>query len=193
MGKILLSLAMSLVLSGSAIPQDQDSEGKITGGGARFTSATYGLTFTVDPKYVEISVDPDDLKKSERENHKVLCVGKGKQAEDPIFISLAVVQKVEEGTDLKAFRESVEKALSTEYDTLKKLGNTAIDANAVRAGYKMEGKGSKFRGVAVYRKDGEVYSVLTIVVDTSDAGRATWGFYLEQVDSTAKSFQPVKK
>lgn len=190
--RILVSIVASLTVSSLASWRFQESDGKLTEGGARFTSESYGLTFLVDGSLTVLSVDPDDLKKATRENHKVLCIGSGKE-KDTIFLSLAVVENVEKGTDLKAFRESMEKMLEGEYGIVKKLGNTKIDANSVRAGYELEGKGSKFRGVAVYRKDDDAYSVLLILVDMMIEAKGNWGRFKPEVESIVKSFRAVKK
>ncbi|MBI2900490.1 MAG: hypothetical protein HYY17_09910 [Planctomycetes bacterium] len=159
--------------------------------GRTFRSPAYGLTFSVPKNTVTLSVDPEQLKSREDENQKVLCMGAG--SNDEILLCLTHFKKVEKGTSLKDYRESVEKSMDANYNSqkgggYKKQGGTSIDKVTDRGDYDIQNRAEDYRAVGIYRIEGDRYFLLMVMVKKSK-----WLTHRDTAEAIVKSLAPLRR
>lgn len=175
-------VALLVVLNGISESQE---DAKLTGEGTRFVSETYGVTFSVPKDAVTLTVDSEQLKDADDENQRVLCMGAGSNNE--ILLYLTLFKKIAKGTEIAAYRASIEKGMSQNFEKYELLGGTSIDKIAERAGYRVQRKGESYRGEGVYRIEGDAYCLLMILVTESK-----WTTHRDTVEEIVKSLGTAK-
>lgn len=155
--------------------------------GTVFTSGDYGVTFSVAKGAVTLSIDPEQLKQGEDENQKILCMGAG--SSDEILLYVTAFKKIEKGTPLRDYRESVEKSMDANYNSqkgggYKKVGGTSIGKNTDRGDYDIQNRAQDYRAIAIYHVQGDHYLMLMVMVNKSK-----WLAHRDTAEAIAKSFR----